>query len=182
MSKLSIATICILFVLLTASIANNVMVRQDLKESIAITESSKLQIKQLTDSKTSLESDKQILLQSIAKLSDSKEKLEKTNKTISDENYTIKNTKPELPVSVSYRKAMMGPGLVAIISTTIKQPVPVIATFSNPNLGTSKKMEIHLSASSSTEIGHAEGVILENGDTITIENKNYAPATFIVSY
>lgn len=89
--------------------------------------------------------------------------------------------KPELPVTVSFRQAMMGPGNVAIFSTTIKSPVSILVTLHSSALGTTKQFELHLESSHSTELGHIEGAVIENGDTITIENQNYSPATFTVS-
>jgi hypothetical protein len=47
--------------------------------------------------------------------------------------------KPELPVNLSLRKAMMGPGFVAVFNTTVKSPVSVLATVNSAALGTSKK-------------------------------------------
>lgn len=89
--------------------------------------------------------------------------------------------KPELPVTVPFRKAMMGPGNVAILNTTIKSNVPVLITLHSAALGTSKTFELHLNPSHPTELGHQEGAVIENGDTISIENKNYSPVTFTVS-
>lgn len=160
MSKLAISLIAVLSIAFAGVIADSFLLRHQLqnnRETIANLES---QI-------TILQNSNKTLFSESAK--------------IKEESERIKSIKPDMPVSISFRSAMMGPGLVAIISTTIKKPLPVIATFSNPSLGRTKKMELHLSANSSTEIGHAEGVILESGDTITIENKNFSPVTFTVS-
>lgn len=89
--------------------------------------------------------------------------------------------KPELPITVSFRKAIMGPGNVAIFSTTIKAPVSILITLHSAALGTTKQFERHLESSHSTELGHMEGATIENGDTITIENQNYSPVSFTVS-
>lgn len=89
--------------------------------------------------------------------------------------------KPELPVTVSFRKAMTGPGNVAVLNTTVKSTVPVLITLHSAALGTSKTFERHLDPSHTTELGHLEGAVIENGDTITIENQNYSPVTFNVS-
>ena len=89
--------------------------------------------------------------------------------------------KPELPVTVSFRKAMTGPGNVAVLNTTVKSNVPVLITLHSAALGTSKTFERHLDPSHTTELGHLEGAVIENGDTITIENQNYSPVTFTVS-
>lgn len=89
--------------------------------------------------------------------------------------------KPALPVNMSLRKAMMGPGYVAKFSTTVKDSVPVIVTVKSAALGTTKRFELHLNPITTTELGHAEGATIEKGDTITIENNNFSPATFVVN-
>ena len=86
--------------------------------------------------------------------------------------------KPELPVTLSLRDAMMGPGKVAIFNTTTKSSVPILVTLHSSAFGTDKRFELHLEPSHSTELGHMEGAVIENGDIITIENQNYAPSIF----
>lgn len=89
--------------------------------------------------------------------------------------------KPKLPVTVSFRKAVMGPGNVAIFNTTIKAQVPILITVHSASLGTTKQFERHLSSTQPTELGHLEGAVIDNGDTITIENQNYSPFNITVS-
>jgi hypothetical protein len=89
--------------------------------------------------------------------------------------------KPDLPVKISFRRALTGPGYVAMFSTTVKAPVPVLATVKSTALGTSKKFELHLQSDSTTELGHLEGAVIEDGDTITLENTNYSSVSKLVS-
>jgi hypothetical protein len=89
--------------------------------------------------------------------------------------------KPQLPVTMSLRKAMLGPGLVAVFNTTVKASVPVLVTVKSAALGTLKKFELHLNSNLPTELGHAEGAAIEQGDTITLENNNYSLAAFVVN-
>lgn len=89
--------------------------------------------------------------------------------------------KPELPVTMSLRKAMMGPGYVAVFNTTIKSPVSVLANIKSAALGTTKQFELHLSPNAPTELGHMEKAVIEKGDTITLENNNYSAVTFTVN-
>ena len=89
--------------------------------------------------------------------------------------------KPALPVSMSLREAMMGPGHVAIFNTTIKAPVTVLVQLHSAALGTTKQFELHLEPNHATELGHMEGAVVENGDTIIIENQNYSSLSFTVS-
>ena len=82
---------------------------------------------------------------------------------------------PELPVSVSSRAAMMGPGKVAIFNTTIKSPISVLVTIESAALGTTKQFELRLDPTKPSELGHLEGVVIESGDLITVKNQKYAP-------
>jgi hypothetical protein len=91
------------------------------------------------------------------------------------------NKKPALPVTVSFRKAIMGPGNVAVFNTTIKAPVAVLVHLHSAALGTTKQFELHLESNHATQLGHFEGAVIENGDRITIENQNYSPVSFTVS-
>lgn len=89
--------------------------------------------------------------------------------------------KPDLPVTLALRQAFTGPGYVAVFNTTVKSPVAVIATVTSSALGNSKRFELRLNPTGPTELGHLEGVVIENGDTITLENNNYSPATFTIN-
>ena len=54
--------------------------------------------------------------------------------------------KPRLPISRIIRKAILGPGLVVMMNTAVKEPLQVLATIKNPTLGTTKEVELHLNA------------------------------------
>lgn len=54
--------------------------------------------------------------------------------------------KPELPVSVSYREAFMGSGLVASFKNSSNRHLSLVATFSNPTLKTTKAYPIRYRA------------------------------------
>lgn len=88
--------------------------------------------------------------------------------------------KPKIPVSMSFRKALTGPGYVAVFNTTVKSQISVLAVVKSAALGTSKRFELHLDGSLSRELGHLEGAVIEAGDTVTLENNNYSPITFSV--
>lgn len=112
------------------------------------------------------------------------ESTKKENQNLEAKNSQLQakvDEKPELPVTVSFRKAVMGPGNVAIFNTTIKSQVPILITVHSAALGTSKQFERHLATTHPTELGHMEGAVIVNGDTITIENKNYSPVSITVA-
>jgi|GEM_PF-3181694 len=89
--------------------------------------------------------------------------------------------KPPIPVSVTFRPSLMGKGIVAVFSTTVKAPVATIVQVHSASLGTTKQFELHLESSHATELGHLEGAFLENGDTVTIANQNYSSTTVTVN-
>jgi len=119
-----------------------------------------------------------------AKIRAEAEAAKNTNQNLEAQNSQLQakvDEKPELPVTLSFRKAIMGPGYVAIFNTTIKAPVAVLVNLHSAALGTTKQIELHLDSTHPTELGHMEGAVIENGDTITIENQNYSPISFTVS-
>jgi hypothetical protein len=88
--------------------------------------------------------------------------------------------KPRLPLAWIVRKAFIGPGLVVVLSTTVKEPMVVLATVRNPTLGTVKEVELHLNPSVPTNLDSSQGAVIDSGDVITLSNNNYSPSTFIV--
>jgi hypothetical protein len=88
--------------------------------------------------------------------------------------------KPRLPLAWVVRKAFLGPGLVVVLSTTVKEHIEVLATVRNPTLETVKQVELHLDPSVPANLGSSQGVIIESGDVITLTNNNYSPSTITV--
>lgn len=88
--------------------------------------------------------------------------------------------KPDLPLSLAVRKALTGPGYVAVFETTVKEPVAALATLTSKALGTAKKFEVRVSPTVPYELGHLEGAVIEAGDTLVLENQNYSPRSFTI--
>jgi uncharacterized coiled-coil protein SlyX len=88
--------------------------------------------------------------------------------------------KPRLPLAWKVRKAFIGPGLVVVLNTTVKEPLEVLATVRNPTLGTVQQVELHLNPSVPTNLGSSRGAVIDPGDVITLTNNNYSPTTFTV--
>jgi len=88
--------------------------------------------------------------------------------------------KPRLPLAWVVRKAFLGPGLVVVLSTTVKEHLEVLATVRNPTLGTAKQVELHLDPSVPANLDSSQGVVIESGDVITVTNNNYSPSTITV--
>ena len=87
--------------------------------------------------------------------------------------------RPAMPVTVTFRKALMGPGYVAVLNTTIKQDFPVLVTVKSKALGTSQQHRLNLSQVAAQQIGHIEGDPIEAGDEIVVENNNYESLSVI---
>jgi hypothetical protein len=78
------------------------------------------------------------------------------------------------------RKAFLGPGLVVVLSTTVKEHIEVLATVRKPTLGTVKQVELNLDPSVSTNLGSSQGVVIDSGDVIILTNNNYSPSTITI--
>ncbi|MBI4825154.1 MAG: hypothetical protein HY807_01845 [Nitrospirae bacterium] len=89
--------------------------------------------------------------------------------------------KPAMPVKVTFRQALLGPGFVAVFNTTIKQDFPVLVTVKSKALGISQKFKLRLSYVATSELGHSEGVTIEAGDEVIVENNNYEPLVVVFS-
>lgn len=84
-----------------------------------------------------------------------------------------------MPVTVSFHKALMGAGYVAVFNTTIKQDFPVLVTITSKALGTTQRLTLNLSQATARKIGHLEGAAIEAGDEIVVGNTNYEPLSVI---
>ena len=80
---------------------------------------------------------------------------------------------PEVPVTVSYRQAFAGPGLVAVFRNTSLKTLSVLATFFNPTTGQQRSSQLTITPQGVAEIGHAEGWAFASGDKITLKGADY---------
>jgi hypothetical protein len=89
--------------------------------------------------------------------------------------YVVKEaSKPQMPIQVAYRQALLSNGLVAVFKNTSKREISVLATFTNPKINVSKKFKLDLSSNKPYEFGHMEGWNFQHGDIITLENNGYS--------
>lgn len=84
----------------------------------------------------------------------------------------------QVPVTMATRKAMAGPGFVAIFRTTLPVFINVGVVVHSARLGTTKRFVVQLTPGKATELGWKQGAALEFGDTLTVEEEHYAPITF----
>lgn len=83
--------------------------------------------------------------------------------------------KPSLPIRLTYRKSMVGEGLVAIFRNTSAQHLSVLATFVNPQIGVTRSFRLELPPDQDVSFGHLEGWRFNPGDDITIVNNEFEP-------
>lgn len=83
--------------------------------------------------------------------------------------------KPDLPVIISYRQAMMGDGLVAQFTNNSDRFLSIVATFLNPTTNQHMTTRLDLAPKAVKEIGHMEGWAFSSGDQLTIQNNDYEP-------
>lgn len=81
--------------------------------------------------------------------------------------------RPEMPVELSYRSALMGPGLVITLKNISSRHLSVVATFLNPTLIKEENYRIDIAPSSVKEIGHVEGWAFASGDVIKLIHNEY---------
>jgi len=85
--------------------------------------------------------------------------------------------RPEMPIEVSYRSALLGPGLVISMKNKSTRHLSLVATFLNPTLNKEEGYRIDVSPNEVKEIGHAEGWAFSSGDVIKISHKDYKTIT-----
>lgn len=85
---------------------------------------------------------------------------------------------PEVPVAVSFRKAMLGSGSVAVIKNTSAQPVAVTITTARPNDNQQRRFRLVIDGQQFKEIGHAEGWAFVRGDVLQVSLANHKPKQF----
>jgi hypothetical protein len=85
--------------------------------------------------------------------------------------------RPEMPIELTYREAMLGPGLVVIFKNISDRHLSVVANFKNPTLNMSEAFRLDLSPNQIKEVGHAEGWAFASGDLIKVEHNEYKALT-----
>jgi len=83
--------------------------------------------------------------------------------------------KPLMPVRLSYRKSLVGEGLVAIFRNTSAQHLSILATFVNPQLSVTSRYRLELPTDRDVSFGHLEGWRFNPGDEITLVNNEFEP-------
>jgi hypothetical protein len=95
-----------------------------------------------------------------------------TNRRYKEMTYVVV-IKPEMPVSISYRKALTGPGYVAMFSSKNNKNIVVNAEITCPESGSYINKRLDIPTQGTKEIGYLEGWSFKNGDIIILTNQNY---------
>lgn len=81
--------------------------------------------------------------------------------------------KPELPIEMNYRGALMGIGLVVSFKNASDRHLAVVATFYNPTLKKEESYRLDLAPQITQEVGYAEGWAFASGDSVKIIHNEY---------
>jgi hypothetical protein len=129
----------------------------------------------------SLAAAQQHVAETEARLKDAETKLvAATEQLKSNEGQLAEVSKPDLPVSVSFRAALLGSGLVAIFKNNGAKPIEVAAEFTSTVTGTKRSADLVLEPNLAKQIGHAEGWPFAAGQHIRLTNNQFRPAEYEV--
>lgn len=118
----------------------------------------------------------------VTQLTDANKKLlDDANKKIQDANKIIAAASlPEVAVTVGFRPALLGSGLVARVNNISGKSIPLTLEAKRPTSGQSKIFNVVVDNGSFVEIGHREGWSFVNGDTITVSQPEHKAKVFEV--
>ena len=81
--------------------------------------------------------------------------------------------KTPMPVALTYRKAVVGPGLVVGLKNNSERHLAVVLTVANPTTKQEKSFRVDVSPKQTTEIGHLEGWTFASGDMVKVVHSDY---------
>lgn len=81
--------------------------------------------------------------------------------------------KPDMPVEVKHRPALLGPGLVLNLTNPSERQLNLTVELTNPGSGKASTFNVALVSGSTKSIGHAEGWVLEQGHKIKISHPDF---------
>lgn len=80
---------------------------------------------------------------------------------------------PDMPVKVTYRKAVLDAGYVFQFHNISEVALPIKVTLENPQTKTLQIFRLNIDPFKQKEIGSLEGWTAMPGDLITVENSDY---------
>ena len=75
---------------------------------------------------------------------------------------------PEVTIAISFRKALLSNGSVAILKNTSSQPTPMTLQFIRASTGQQRTVQVVIDPTRSIEIGEREGWAFLSGDEIKV--------------
>lgn len=85
---------------------------------------------------------------------------------------------PEIPVDVSFRKALLSSGDVASFRNRSSRSIAVTASIERPSSGQSRIFDLTLDPGHTKEIGEREGWAFVSGDTVTLTQPEHKSLSF----
>jgi hypothetical protein len=82
--------------------------------------------------------------------------------------------KPDLPVRVGLRRALLASGLVLTMQNASGSDLPITATFGRPGAAPQTR-ELVLPANGVKQIGENDGWAFAAGDSVVLSNPNFRP-------
>jgi len=80
---------------------------------------------------------------------------------------------PEMPIKVTYRKALLNDGYVLQFHNISESIIPIKVTLENPQTETTNVFRLNVDAFKLKEIGSVQGWTALPGDKITVENADF---------
>lgn len=103
----------------------------------------------------------------------------KNQQVVADAKQTIELANlPEVPVRVTFRKAVIANGHVATFMNLSGQPITITADISKPNASQARRVDMTLDPGRKKEIGEREGWAFVAGDTVRVSQADHKPLTF----
>ena len=90
------------------------------------------------------------------------------------------SAKPDLPVTISFRRALLGNGMVAMFKNFSASPLEVAAVFNSQATGQEQRRNLVLAPNGMQIIGPAQGWPFAPGQHVTLSNANYRTIEVIV--
>jgi hypothetical protein len=88
--------------------------------------------------------------------------------------------KPDLPLSLSFRRSLLGNGLVALFRNNSGQTLELAATFSSSATGQRREAQLIIPPGMLKEFGQHEGWEFAPGHQIALSNGQFRPASYVV--
>jgi hypothetical protein len=90
-------------------------------------------------------------------------------------------SRPDLPVLLGFRGALLGGGKVAMIRNLSKSTIEIIVEAQSPVTGAHFRRSVVINPLGQAQVGPAQGWSFASGQTISLSNPNYRPLTKTVS-